>query len=267
MHTSLELILSDIRLPSKGNVRFRFYDETAFVNFRWPTVAELNAGQELEQVTQWDNFDVGFQASDTSDTVPIGAKANSVRRGAANYGGSATFGYPGVRADLTNAAALVLDALLDVHTPGYVVLSVDGEIGEPGQPASDFSFANGEYLSVLKIMTDEWTDTIVGEDPFSYTRNFVKNGGAVAYTVSGTGAPVLAMTGTGLTGAAGTMGFLSATVNGRDYTRGVRYSTSNAAIATVSSTGVVKLLATGTATITASVPGSTVTDTETVVVS
>lgn len=259
----------DEQLKSMGNVRFRWYDDTAFANFRWPLVAELNAGQELEQVTLWDNFEVGAQASETADAVPIAAKANVVRRAAANYGGGASFWYPGFRDDLTNAAALVYAALKEVHTPGYLVMSVDGEIGEAGQPDSDFTFADGDYLSVFKVITDEWDDMITGEDPFYYTRNFLKNGGLAVYTVASTTAPVLAVTGTGLTGAAGGLGFVSATVNGRDYTRGVRWTTSDPAVATVSTTGVITRVGTGTATITATLPNTTtlITDTETVTVS
>lgn len=251
----------DTRLKSMGNVRFRWYADGSFANLRWPTVAELNAGQELEQVTLWDNFDVGIQASDTSDAVPIAAKANVVRRAGANYGGNASFWYPGFRADITNAAALVYSALKEIHTPGYVVTSVDGEIGEPGQPAADFTFANGDYLTLLKVITDEWDDSIVGEDPFFYTRNFLKAGGLASYTVASTTAPVIALTGTGLTGAPGTLGFASATVNGRDYTRGMNYVSSAPAIATVSATGVIKKIAAGTASITATLPGSSATST------
>lgn len=258
----------DQRLKSMGNVRFRFYAEGSFSNLRWPTVSELNAGQELEQVTLWDNFDVGIQASDTSDAVPIAAKANVVRRAGANYGGSASFWYPGYRADITNAAALVYDALKDIHTPGYIVLSVDGEIGEPGQPAANFTFADGDYVTVMKTVTDEWDDMITGEDPFYYTRNFLKAGGLASYTVASATAPVLEVTGTGLSGAVGALAFVSGEVNGRDWTRGVQWTTSDPAVATVSATGVVKLIGTGTATITGTLPGTnpTVTDTASVTV-
>lgn len=259
----------DTRLKSMGNVRFRFYADGSFANLRWPTVAELNAGQELEQVTLWDNFDVGIQASDTADAVPIAAKANVVRRAAANYGGSASFWYPGYRADLTNAAALVYAALKDIHTSGFIATSVDGEIGEPGQPASDFTFADGDYVTVMRTVTDEWDDMITGEDPFYYTRNFLKAGGLASYTVASTTAPVLEVTGTGLTGAADGLGFVTGEVNGRDWTRGVNWSSSNPTVATVSATGVVRRRATGTAIITGTLPGSnpTVSDTVEVTVS
>lgn len=252
----------DTRLDSRGNVRYRFYNDAAFANFRWPTVAELNAGLELEQVTIWDGFEVGAQASDTSDAIPIAAKATVTRRAAANYGGSSTFWYPGYRQDNTNAAALVYTAFKNLHTPGYLALSVDGEIGSSGQPASDLSFANGDYVTIMRIVTDEWTDQITGEEAFSYTRNFLKAGGFAPYTVAGTAAPVLVVTATSATGAVGVNSYVSATVNGRDWTRGVRWTSSDPEVATVSSTGVVTRLAAGTATITATLPGATAVTTD-----
>lgn len=259
----------DTRLKSMGNVRYRFYVDGAFANYRWPTVAEMNAGLELEQVTLWENFEVGAQSSETSDAVPIGAKASVVRRGAANYGGSSSFWYPGYRSDMTNAAALVYLAMKNLNTPGFLALSVDGEIGRSGGPASNMTFASGDYVTIMKIVTDEWDDSITGEDAFYYTRTFLKAGGFAPYTVVGTAAPTVTVTVAAPTsGAIGTLGFASATVNGRDWTRGVRWTSSAPNIATVSSTGVIKRIAAGTATITATLPGTTtaVTGTGTVTV-
>lgn len=252
----------DTRMNSMGNVRYRFYQDGAFANYRWPTVAELNAGLELEQVTIWDNFEIGAQASDTSDAVPIAAKSAVVRRGAANYGGSSSFWYPGYRDDITNAAALVYMAFKNLNTPGYLAISIDGEIGSSTGPSNDLTFANGDYVSVMRIVTDEWDDSITGEEAFSYTRNFLKAGGFAPYTVASTAAPVVEITVDGAaSGAVGENAYVTTTVNGRDWTRGARYTTSDPAVATVSQTGVVKRLAAGTATITAILPGSTVTDT------
>lgn len=256
--------MANERLNSMGNVRFRLFADGAFANLRWPTAPELNAGQELEQVTLWDNFSVGTQASDTSDAVPIGAKSAVVRRGGANYGGSASFWYPGFREDLTNAAALVYLGLKELHTPGFVALSVDGEIGEPGQPPADMTFEAGDLVSVMKVVTDEWTDSITGEDAFYYTRNFLKAGGFAPYTVVSAAAPILVATLDTAPAAVGSLGFVSATINGRDYTRGVRWTSSDIAVATVSNTGVVRAIGAGTAQITATVPNASVLTTQSV---
>lgn len=257
----------DTRLASKGNVRFRFHTTGSIANPYWPTATELNAGQELEGVTLWDNFEVGAQSSDTSDTPVIKAKTAQARRGAANFGGSASFLYPGNALDMVNLASLVYDIMKDVHVPGYLSVSIDGEIGEASQPSSDFEYAAGDLASIYRIMTDEWDDSITGEEAFFYTRNFLRNGMLAPYTVVSASTPVLAITGTA-GGAAGGQGFLGATVNGREYKRGVRWSSSAPEFATVSASGVVDRVADGTATITATLPNiSGVTDTESVVVS
>jgi hypothetical protein len=256
--------MTDISLESMGNVRFRWYPENGFANYRYPTVAELNAGLELEAVTIWDNFDIGAQASETSEIIPIKAKAVSTRRAAANFGGTASFWYPGVKSDMDNAAALVYSAFKEINTPGFLVTSVDGEIGESGQPSSDFTFANGDYVSVYKVITDEWDDSITGEEAFFYTRNFLKYGALAVYTVAGTGAPVIVSSPDTIAASVGDLDFLSTTLNGRDWTRGVTYSSSDETIVSVSSTGVSKAVSAGTATITATLPGATSSTTDTV---
>ena len=259
--------MADERLPSKGNIRFRYYPLNAFANPAWPTVGELNAGQELEAVTLWESFEVGAQASDTSDTASIKAKTAVARRAAANYGGSAAFWYPGDHTDMQNLASLVLAIMKVVNQPGYLAVSVDGEIGEPGQPDIDFTFDDGDLLSLYRIITDEWDDMITGEEAFYYTRNFLKNGFMRTYTVASTAAPVLAVTpASGTVSAATQLLALNGTINGRNWTRGLAYRSSNPNIATVSPSGIVKRVAAGSATITVSVPGASPAVTQTVTI-
>lgn len=246
----------DIPLQSDGNVRFRYYPDGAFANFYWPRVAELNAGQELEGVTDWDNFEVGAQASETSDRVPIKAKSAVVRRAAANYGGTASFYYPGVQSDMTNLAAIVFKIFKELNVSGYVVTSVDGEIGDPNQPLINMTFADGDYLSVFKIITDEWDESITGEEEFYYTRTFLKNGGLAPYTVASATAPALVAAGVAPAATAGSIGSVTALVNGRDHTRGVRWISSAPGNVTVSQTGILKRVAAGAATITATLPNT-----------
>lgn len=255
--------MADERLPSKGNIRFRYYPLNAFANPAWPTVNELNAGQELEAVTLWESFEVGAQASDTSDTASIKAKTAVARRAAANYGGSAAFWYPGDHTDMQNLASLVLAIMKVVNQPGYLAVSVDGEIGEPGQPDIDFTFDDGDLLSLYRIITDEWDDMITGEEAFYYTRNFLKNGFMRTYTVASTAAPVLTATESSASVASGAIASIAAAVNGRDWTRGCNFRSSAPAVLTVSPSGIVRGVSAGTATVTVELPGTSplVTDT------
>lgn len=259
----------DERLPSKGNIRFRYYPLNGFANPAWPTVAELNAGQELEAVTLWESFEVGAQASETSDTASIKAKTAVARRAAANYGGTSAFWYPGNHTDMQNLASLVLAIMKQVNQPGYIVVSVDGEIGEPGQPDIDFTFANGDLLSIYRIITDEWDDMITGEEAFYYTRTFLKNGFMRTYTVVSASVPVLVATETDNAVSVGALESIAGTVNGRDWTRGLRYRSDDPAVLTVSPSGIVRGVSAGTADVTVEVPGTAplVTDTITFTVS
>lgn len=253
--------MTDERLPSKGNIRFRYHPVGSFENPAWPTAAEMNAGQELEAVTLWESFEVGAQASETSDTASIKAKTNIARRGAANYGGSASFWYPGDHTDFGNLATLVLEIMKEVNRPGYLSVSVDGEIGEPGQPAADFSYAAGDLVTVMAVITDEWEDSITGEEAFYYTRNFLKNGFMRTYTVVSAAQPLLTVSGGDTVSSAEPLSAITALVNGRDWTRGARYTSSDVDVVTVSPSGMVRRVGAGTATINVVLPNSSVSTT------
>lgn len=248
--------MADERLPAKGNIRFRYYPLNSFANPAWPLTAELNAGQELEAITLWESFEIGAQASETSDTASIKAKTAVARRAAANYGGTAAFWYPGDHTDMSNLASLVLAIMKQVNQPGYLAVSVDGEIGEPGQPDADFTFDDGDLVSIFRIITDEWDDMITGEEAFYYTRTFLKNGFMRTYTVVSDTAPVLVATETSAAVGVGDLEFISATVNGRDWTRGCRFRSADPDVVTVSPSGVVRGVGTGTAEVTVELPGS-----------
>lgn len=259
--------MTDERLPSKGNIRFRFYPLNAFANPSWPTAAEMNAGQELEGCTLWESFEIGAQASETSDAASIKAKTTVARRAAAAYGGTAAFWFPGDHTDVSNLATLILMIMKVVNQPGYLAVSIDGEIGEAGQPDSDFTFDNGDYVSIYRIITDEWDEMIQGEEAFYYTRNFLKNGFMRTYAVVSTALPVLAVASAAIavTAVNKHVGIV-ATVNGRNWTRGCKYTSDTPSVATVSPSGVVTRVSAGTAKITVELPKTSPAITEEVTV-
>lgn len=259
----------DERLSSAGNLRFRWHPlAPGFANYRWPTVAEMNAGFDLTDAMPWEDYAFGVQASETSDQPPVSAKSSVAQRTQANYGGSVSFWYPGYYDDDSNVLSQAYDLLDEPRTAGFISTSVDGEIGESGQPAGDHSYANGDLVSVYRVMTDAWDDMTEGDDPYRYTINFLKNGNLAHYTVVSTAAPVLSTTATLALGV-GDAELVEGTVNGRRYTRGIVWTSSDPDVATVSANGVVVGVSAGTATITGTLPGTTapVTDTTTVTVS
>ena len=246
----------DQTMMSNGNVRLRIYPNNAFVNPQWPTVAELNAGLRLEDAVLWDGFDFGTQASETSSVPPLSAKSVVDVRSQSNYGGSLPIWYPGAYDDPTNQLSLIYDLVDEPRTVVYIAMSVDGEIGEPGQPDSDYAFADGDLVSIYRVQTDAWDDMTEGDDPFYYTLGFLMNGVMAHYTVASATAPTLTVVGDSEVGV-GEYGIVEADVNGRNYTRGVRWTTSDPDVATVSSNGVVTGVSAGDATITATLPRAT----------
>jgi hypothetical protein len=266
--------VTDIKYQSNGNVRVRLIPGNGFANYRWPTVAELNAGLAVEDAIPWDGFDFGMQASDTSTNPPLSAKSIVETRAAANYGGGIPFWYPGYFDDAGNLLSNTFD-FFNPDEAGYervqcfVAVSIDGEIGETSQPASTMEFANGDFVSIYKVTADAWDDSgTVGDDEFFYAINFLRNGGVAHYTVASTAAPVLVIPAT-LASTEGDIDLLAATVNGRPYNGGVTWTTSDSDVATVSDYGVVTSIAAGTADVVGTLRYSTgpVTDTTEVTVS
>lgn len=262
--------MTDETFQSRGNIRLRAYPTNGFANYRWPTVAELNAGLRLEDAVTWGDFDFGIQASETTDRAPISAKSAVQSRGVANYGGSIPFDFPGYYDDPQNQLSDIFDFFVP-DADGYdrpacfIAMSVDGEIGEAGQPPADFSFEHGEFVSVFGVRADAWSEMTEGDDPFSYTINFLRNGALAHYTVASTSTPTVVIP-SSLSQTVGDVDLLAGTVNDRPFNAGITWSTSDPEVATVSTYGVVTAVGAGSATITASLRGAATTDSCTVTV-
>ena len=234
--------MTDIKVPSSGNIRVWWALENAFANFESPTAAEINEGcLDISDSISWNDFDFGLQASNTIDDPAITAIGKVSDRGAAQFGGGLSFYYPGAFGDASNDYSLTYDALDQPRTRGFLVIRVDGE--QPNPLA-----ANGDLVHVMRVITDGYAESITGEEAFRYTVTFLSQGDLAVRTVVGGTTPVIDAT---LAIDAGESVRLDATVGGRTYTNGVKWSSSAPDKASVSSAGVVTGVAAGSATITA----------------
>lgn len=249
--------MTDIKVPASGNIRVWWALENAFSNWQAPTQTELRACLDISDSISWNDFDFGLQASNTIDDPAITAIGKVSDRGAAQFGGGLSFYYPGAFGDASNDYSLTYDALDQPRTRGFLVIRIDGEESSP--------LANtGDLVHVFRVMTDGYAESITGEEAFRYTITFLSQGDLAVRTVVGGGSVVTPST---LTVASGAKSRLSATVGGRKYTNGVKWSSSNPTKATVSSAGVVTGVAAGSATITATFEATGGTDTTAVTVS
>lgn len=256
----MSVTLDYTKLTSNGHVTVLWAAPGSFANWQSPTATELNAALNLSSSISWNDYGFGVQASNTQNDPSLADTGNRTDRGASQYGGAISFYYPGAFDDNTNAYSLAFDAVAVPRTLGYIVARIDGN-----KPTTQ-AFAAGDFVSVMEVMTDGQSNVITGEEAFRYTVNMLQQGSLEVYTVVRS-TTVTVVTPATLAIAVAAKSRLTATVNGRAYTNGVVWSTSDATKATVSNAGVVTGVAAGSATITATFAQTGATDTTAVTVS
>lgn len=243
--------MTDIKVPASGNIRLWWGTTSAFADYKNPTAAEINACLDISDAVSWNDYDFNLEASNQLEDPAITALGKTFDRGFANWGGGISFYYPENFDDATSKYSQVYDTLDAPRTSGYVVVRIDGE-------ETSTTAQNGDFVHVLKVMTDGYAESVTGEEAFRYTVTMLPQGDYAVRTVVGGGTPVV--TPSTLASAAGDKDELAVTWGGRNYTNGVTYTTSDSAVATVSKAGIVTSVAAGSATITATSPdGNTAT--------
>lgn len=249
-------ILDFDKLPAAGHITVLWALPNAFADAAAPTATELNALLNMSKAISWNDFDAGVQASNTIDDPSLADIGNVVDRGAAQYGGGISFYYPAAFDDISNVYSNVFDAISVPRTSGFLIIRVDGN-----KPTTQ-TFAEGDYIHIMDVLTDAQANVITGEEAFRYTVNFLQQGFLSVYAVvQGAVDSAVVVTPSTLASAVGDHDRLNATVAAREYTGGVVWTTSDATKATVSSAGVVTGVAVGTATITGTYAATGATDT------
>lgn len=232
-----------------------------------PTAAEINATQNVTASVAWDSYSFGASASNQNSDPSFIDVGNTKIRGFSQFGGSISFFYPNNYTDNTDVNVLAFTALKAPRTLGYLIMRVDGlkttsSIGDVNKAA-----VTGDFVYIYKVMSDGWADVNVGEVDFKYSITFQPQGylwanafvgtvtlltpvaiGATAYShlTPGNGTPL----GTYYTGRQ-----LAAVTNFWNGTPSwFLWSSSDSTKATVDRNGVVKAVAAGSVTITATDP-------------
>lgn len=247
--------MTDVKLSANGNVKFWWVPLGGFSNPLSPAITEINAGTDLSDAISWNDLDFGIQSSDVKADPAVSAKGKVNVRGASKYGGKISFYFPGTFGDASNLYASVFTLLRLPGTQGYLVERVDGNIsltaGGAYPLAPAVAATTGDLVHTFSVQSDGWADAIVGEDAFRYTITFQPLGSLGVYepakaTTAAPAVAILPLTASG-THAVASKFVVAATVVGRDYTRGVNWTSSDVTKATVSNNGVVSVLSTSTA--------------------
>lgn len=253
--------MPDTRYPASGNMRVWWITAAGLANPAAPTVAEIAAGMDISDSISWNDKDFGIQASNTVDDPAITAKGSVQTRGAAQYGGSFSFYYPGAFNDSTNPYSLTYDALRLPGTDGFIIIRDDGleltttsgTTANPGTLA-----AAGDYINVYKVQTAGYAEAITGEEAFRYTVSFLPRGAVYPFAiVRANSTPVApAVAGASTLTVAAKYTALTATIVGRDATRLVKWTTTTPALASISANGIVTAKAAGSASFLATDPAT-----------
>lgn len=231
-----------------------------------PLAAELNNTGSTSGILNatpaisWNDWDFGIQASDT-DSDPSMADSSSYEEFTQyNYGGSASMYMPRQYDDDSNLLSLVYDLTEQPETGLDVVIRLDGDINY-ATPAAD-----GDLVSVYRVETDGDANVFGAGSAKRRTVNFMPKG-EFSHLI-----PVGVQTVTAIepaSFAAASKGRIRASVQGRDLTNLMEFSSSDPDVIQVFPGGayVVTGTATDTATVTITHPGTGDTDTVSVTVS
>ena len=245
--------MADTKAYSNGYLDIIFVPANGLTNPAGPTKAQIDAGLNLSKAVAWDGttFPAMSESSDVEDRS-IKDAGNAQSRGFAQYEGAITLFYP---RNLKDATTTFGKAFQMLKLPGGTYWVVTRVLqGAKGVVAP---VAINQYVSVYKFIADTFINELEGEDSYKYQVELLPQGFAYANTLVGPVAVPTIVNASG-TGAltVGKTAVLRATLGGHRANQLVEWKSSDTSKATVSQNGVVKAIASGTATITASHPAA-----------
>lgn len=225
---------------------------TGIQNAGVPTADEINntggtsAMLNVVKAVSWNDFDFGIQDPETTSDPSLADESTYEDLGPAQYGGGISMYYPGKYDDPTNSLSNAYD-LTDLPWEEVdVVERIDGDKVNPTTPA-----ANGDFVHVFRCWLDSEANVLEADAAYRRTVGFQQAGEAAFYTIVGTHT-ITAIEPAAWT--AGSKGRLRASVQDRDYTNALTFTSSDASVVEVYPGGFYKVTgaAASTATITIS---------------
>lgn len=244
------------RDQGNGRVRIAIGTAASILDLAAPTVAEANALLNITEAVRWDGYDFGAQESDQIDDRSVADSGTAQLRGFAQFGGAVPLFYP-KRLDTGSILRQAFNLLKTGRTELILLERV-------GFKDWNEAFAAGDNVNVYRIMNDGFNPDTEGDGGYAYIVNLLPLGDIYSWTKIAGGTKALVGAATANV-AIGSVTLRGLTVNGENVTARSDWSSTNDTIASVAK-GVIVGRAVGTATITATFPGTTGTATVTVTV-
>lgn len=243
--------MADEKVTSNANTDIWVLLRDDVADYRSPTPTEINAGVRVTPALAMDGTTwPGNTESNDVDDRSYDDRGNATSRGFAQFEGTLAFFRP-VPGDTSSVFAETWDLLKTPRIPVIVVTRVLQRTTGEVTPA-----AAGDWISVYEFITDTVNDDTEGEDSVKFIVGLLPQGNlAVNTQVKNAGPVVLAPTTAAV--AVGAHATIQATLGGHRATQVVDWGSSDEAVATVSSNGVVTGVGAGSASITATHPAAT----------
>lgn len=225
-----------------------------------PLAAELNntGGTSLmvnaSKSISWNDYDFGTQASDTNNEPSLADAATFTEFGKANYGGGMSFYYPEDYDDNSNVHSLVYDLTDIPGTINDIAVRIDGDI-DALAPAAD-----GQFVSVYRAQGEAEANPFTPGESKRRTVTYLQKSDFAPFIPVGT-QTITTIPATTATVTVADKSRFRASIQGRDVTNMLSWSTSNGAVINVFSGGYYVVTGAGTATVTATHPDGTTTKT------
>lgn len=241
--------MSYVKTPSDQNVTIWIgsgNDPLGIADASAPTAAEINntAGSGMVNASpsiSWNDFDFGFESSETTTEPSLADVSTYEDFGAANFGGSMSFFMPQDYDDNSNTHSIVYDLTDTLGESIDIVKRIDGAT-KTTVPAAD-----GDFVSVFRTKISGETNPFAPGESVRRTVPFTNDGDFAHYTIIGTHT-ITAVAPSSF--AEGDKGRIRGIVQDRDYTNALDFTSSDANVVEVSNGGFYRVVGTGTATVT-----------------
>lgn len=238
--------MTDTRVVSNKVVEVRIGIDSAIADILAPTAPELNAMLSANEAMRWDQFDLNVQASSMGEDPTLADAAGSQIRELLQFGGTASF-LQKHQGDTTSIAARIHDLTIKPHTKLVVAIRGLVKIGTAATA--------GEVWNVFRVTTDAETRER-GDSGYSYRVNFRPRGDAGINVIVPSASPTAVAITVPATATVGTPISCTALYEGNDITVGAKWESTDENVLEVLPHGWAIPKTAGSASITATYPGS-----------
>lgn len=203
--------------PSGGST-LGFTDVAVPLAAEWNNTGGTSGAQPASQSISWNDWDFGVQESETANEPSFADASTYEEFTTTNFGGSISYFRPKEHDDLSNQHAVIQDLTFDLGHLVDIGVRIDGAklTSTPG--------ADGDFVSIYRVQGDAETNSMDLSASVTRTVTYLQKGDFSHYTILGAHV-ITAVPPATTPWKAGNKARLRATVQSRDFTNALSFST------------------------------------------